>query len=261
MIRVALCGALGRMGSEVVRAVAQQDDMTLSVALEAEDHPNIGLKIGELEVISGLKDQIEKADVLVDFTNPEGAVEHVSIATERSIPAVVGVTALRDEQMEFIKKASAQIPIVYAPNMSVGVNLLFNLVSEAAEVLKDDFDFEIVEMHHRMKKDAPSGTAAKIADILSRVKRESQTIYGRQGFIGERKPHEIGIHALRGGDVVGEHCVIFAGDGERLEITHKASSRRTFAAGVIKAVRFVTNQKPGLFDMDDVLGLKKKKKS
>jgi 4-hydroxy-tetrahydrodipicolinate reductase len=244
------------MGSEVARIVTQQDDMTLSGALEAEDHPNIGLKIGELEVLSGLKDQIDKADVLVDFTNPEGAVEHVSIASERSVPAVVGVTALRDEQMELIKKASARIPLVYAPNMSVGVNLLFNLVSEAAGVLRDDFDVEIVEMHHRMKKDAPSGTAVKIADILSRVKGEGQKIYGRQGLIGERKPHEIGIHALRGGDVVGEHCVIFAGDGERLEITHRASSRRTFASGVVKAIRFVMNQKPGLFDMNDVLGLR-----
>lgn len=255
MIRVALCGALGRMGSEVARTIAEQDDMTLSVALEAENHPNIGVKMGELEVVSDLRSRIENADVLVDFTNPDGAVDHVSIASEQSVPAVVGVTALRDEQMEIIRRASEQIPIVYAPNMSVGVNLLFNLVSEAATILKDDFDFEIVEMHHRMKKDAPSGTAAKIADILSRVKEGSQQIYGRQGLIGGRKPQEIGIHALRGGDVVGEHHVIFAGNGERLEISHKASSRRTFASGVIKAVRFVINREPGLFDMNDVLGL------
>jgi 4-hydroxy-tetrahydrodipicolinate reductase len=256
MIRVALCGAMGRMGGEVARAIAGQKDMTLAAAIEAQAHPHVGTKLGETEVVSDLTGQIDSADVMVDFTNPEGAANHVSIAAEHSVPSVVGVTALSDEQMGVIRKSSTHIPVVYAPNMSVGVNLLFTLVSEAAEVLKDDFDFEIVEMHHRLKKDAPSGTAAKIADILSRVKEDSEKVHGRHGLIGERKPNEIGIHALRGGDVVGEHTVIFAGDGERLEFTHKVSSRRTFASGVIKAVRFVVNQKPGLFDMNDVLGLR-----
>lgn len=254
MIRVALCGALGRMGSEVARTIADQDDMLLSVAIEAEGHPKLNSRIDEAKIVCNLRDQIDQVDSVVDFTNPEGAVDHVSIAAEQGIPTVVGVTSLSDEQMEIMKKASNKIPIVYAPNMSVGVNLLFKLVSEAAATLKEGFDFEIVEMHHRMKKDAPSGTATKISEILSGVKGESHKIYGRQGFLGERKPEEIGIHAVRGGDVVGEHCVIFAGDGERLEITHKASSRRTFAVGVIKAIRFVMNQNSGLFDMNDVLG-------
>ncbi|MFQ6092954.1 MAG: 4-hydroxy-tetrahydrodipicolinate reductase [bacterium] len=255
MIHVALCGALGRMGSEVARTISEQEDMTLAAAIEAQSHPDLGTKLGETEVVSDLESQIDRADVLVDFTDPEGAVEHVSIAAGSSTPAVVGVTGLSNNQMELIEKASARIPIVYAPNMSVGVNLLFRLVSEAAEILKEGFDFEIVEMHHRMKKDAPSGTAAKIADILSRVKVDSRKVYGRRGMTGEREPNEIGIHALRGGDVVGEHRVIFAGDGERLEIGHKVSSRRTFAVGVIKAVRFVTNRSPGLYGMNDVLGL------
>jgi 4-hydroxy-tetrahydrodipicolinate reductase len=157
--------------------------------------------------------------------------------------------------MGTMKKASARIPIVYAPNMSVGVNLLFRLVAEAAGILNEGYDVEIVEMHHRMKKDAPSGTAAKIADIVKRVRAGGKEVHGRQGVIGERSPEEIGIHALRGGDVVGEHTVIFAGSGERLELTHKASSRRTFAAGVIRAIRFVQDQKPGLYDMKDVLGI------
>ena len=256
MIRVALCGAVGRMGGEVARAIAEQKDMTLAAAVEAQNHPHVGTKLGETEVVSDLTSQIDSVDVVVDFTNPEGATNHVSIAAEHTVPIVVGVTALSDEQMGIIRKSSTQIPIVYAPNMSVGVNLLFDLVSEAAEVFKDDFDFEIVEMHHRLKKDAPSGTAAKIADILSRVKKDGHNVYGRQGLVGERKPNEIGIHALRGGDVVGEHRVIFAGDGEMLEIIHKVSSRRTFASGVIKAIRFIHNQEPGLYDMTNVLGIK-----
>ena len=256
MIRIALCGALGRMGNEVARTVLEQKDMTLSVAVDAEGHPQLGSKIGDAEVVSSLKEHIEEADVVVDFTNPEGAVWHIDVAAGRGKPAVVGVTALSEDQMDRIRSASNSIPVVYAPNMSVGVNLLFKLVSQAAEVLKDGYDIEIVEMHHRMKKDAPSGTAAKVADILQQVKTGSRTVHGRQGLVGERKPDEIGIHALRGGDVVGEHTVIFAGDGERLEITHKASSRRTFAAGVIKAIRFVQNQSPGLYDMNDVLGIR-----
>lgn len=256
MIRVALCGALGRMGNEVARTIAHQEDMVLSVAIEAEDHPNLGSKIGEVEIMSDLITRVDQADVVVDFSSPEGVVDHVSTAAEQGIPDIVGVTGLSNQHMEIIKKVSNKVPIVYAPNMSVGVNLLFKLVSEAAVTLQEDFDFEIVEMHHRMKKDAPSGTAAKIADILSESKKESQKMYGRQGFVGERKKEEIGIHALRGGDVVGEHRVIFAGDGERLEIIHKASSRRTFATGVMKAIRFVMKQKPGLFDMNDVLGFK-----
>jgi len=255
MIRIALCGALGRMGNEVARAILEQDDVTLSVAVEADGHPEMGSRIGDAEVVSSLKDHIEATDVVVDFTNPEGALWHISVAADHGLPAVVGVTALSEAQREHIKTASSRIPIVYAPNMSVGVNLLFRLVSQAATVLKEGYDVEIVEMHHRMKKDAPSGTAAKIADILGTVKEQSQNVYGRHGLIGERKPMEIGIHALRGGDVVGEHCVIFAGDGERLEIAHKASSRRTFAAGVIRAVRFVDQRDPGLYDMTDVLGI------
>lgn len=255
MIRIALCGALGRMGNEVARTILEQKDMTLSVAVDAQGHPQLGSKIGDAEVVSSLKEHIEVADVVVDFTNPEGAVWHLSVAADQGKPAVVGVTALTEDQRERMKTESSRIPIVYAPNMSVGMNLLFKLVAQAGAVLKEGYDVEIVEMHHRMKKDAPSGTAVKIADILGAVKEKSQFVYERHGLTGERSPTEIGIHALRGGDVVGEHTVIFAGDGERLEITHKASSRRTFAAGVIKAIRFVQNQSPGLYDMNDVLGI------
>jgi len=254
MMRVALCGALGRMGSEVARAIADQGDMTVTVAIESKGHPKLGTRMADAEIVSDLREGIERADVVVDFTNPEGAVAHVTIAAQHKRPAVIGVTALTDQHMERIRAASKQIPIVYGPNMSVGMNLLFQLVSKAAKTLKEGFDFEIVEMHHRMKKDAPSGTAAKIADILTQAMRDSEKVYGRKGMVGERRPQEIGIHAVRGGDVAGEHCVIFAGDGERLEITHRASSRRAFAAGVVMAIRFVITHAPGFYGMDDVLG-------
>jgi 4-hydroxy-tetrahydrodipicolinate reductase len=193
--------------------------------------------------------------VVVDFTNPAGAAHHIGVCAQHGVPAVIGVTALHQDQMETIRKAAGRIAVVYAPNMSVGVNLLFRLVAETAGILDEGYDVEIVEMHHRMKKDAPSGTASKIAEIVRNVRHAGREVHGRQGLVGERNPQEIGLHALRGGDVVGEHTVIFAANGERLELTHKASSRRTFAAGVIRAIRFVTGQKPGLYDMKDVLGI------
>lgn len=256
MIHIALCGALGRMGGEVARAILEQDDLKVLVAVEAQGHRGIGTAVGETVVVSSLVDHIGEADVVVDFTNPEGAVRHLSVAADHGVPAVIGVTALNERQRADVEKASSRIPVVYAPNMSVGVNLLFKLVAETAAVLNEGYDVEIVEMHHRMKKDAPSGTAAKIADIVSTARGGCKHVYGRQGLVGERKGEEIGIHALRGGDVVGEHTVVFAGGGERLEITHKASSRRTFASGVIKAIRFVHQRTPGLYDMNDVLGLR-----
>jgi len=243
------------MGGEVARIVCEQKDMFFAAAVEVAGHPYLGTRLGEVEVISDLGSCVDSVGVVVDFTSPAGAAHHVTVCAEHGVPAVVGVTALSQAQMETIRKASTRIAIVYAPNMSVGVNLLFRLVAETAGILDEHFDVEIVEMHHRMKKDAPSGTAARIADIVKQARSGGMEVYGRQGVVGERKPQEIGLHALRGGDVVGEHTVIFAGQGERLELTHKASSRRTFAAGVIRAIRFVTDRKPGLYDMKDVLGI------
>lgn len=255
MISVAICGAMGRMGGEVSRLVCEQKDMAFTAAIELAGHPHIGMRLGEVDVVSDLSGCIDGVGVVVDFTNPAGAAHHASLCAKHGVPLVVGVTALKQDQMETIKKAADRIAIVYAPNMSVGVNLLFRLVAETAGILDKDYDVEIIEMHHRMKKDAPSGTAAKIAEIVRQVRGKGQDVHGRRGMVGERKPEEIGLHALRGGDVVGEHTVIFAGQGERLELTHKASSRRTFAAGVIRAIRFVASQKPGLYDMKDVLGI------
>jgi 4-hydroxy-tetrahydrodipicolinate reductase len=255
MIRIALCGALGRMGHAIVEAVAQQNDMSLTSAIEAPNHPGLGSRINSIGVVSSLEAVIATSDIVVDFTNPATTINHAILASNHKRPFVTGTTGLSNEQLAALHTTSKAIPMVVAPNMSVGVNLLYRLVENASKILGDDFDVEIVEMHHRFKKDAPSGTAARLADVLAKSKEGSAIIYGRKGMIGERPRKEIGVHALRGGDVVGEHTVIFAGLGERLEITHKAHSRATFANGVVRAIRFVMDKSPGIYTMADVLGL------
>jgi len=255
MIRIALCGALGRMGHAIAEAVSQQNDMSLTCAIEAPDNPGLGTRIGNIGVVSNLAAVIAASDIVVDFTNPVATLNHARIASTHRRPFVTGTTGLSKEQMAALEEASKAIPMVVAPNMSVGVNLLYRLVEEAAGVLGDDFDIEISEIHHRLKKDAPSGTAARLADILAKHRHGSATIYGRKGMIGERPKTEIAVHALRGGDVVGEHTVVFAGIGERVELTHKAHSRATFANGVVRAIRFVVDKPPGIYTMSDVLGL------
>jgi 4-hydroxy-tetrahydrodipicolinate reductase len=255
MIRIALCGALGRMGRAITEAVAQQNDMSLTSAIEAPNHPGLGSRINNVGVISSLEAVIATSDIVVDFTNPTTTMNHAMLASNHKRPFVTGTTGLSKEQLEALETASKAIPMVVAPNMSVGVNLLYRLVENASKILGDDFDVEIIETHHRFKKDAPSGTAARLADILARSKEGSTVIYGRKGLVGERPRKEIAIHALRGGDVIGEHTVIFAGIGERVEITHRAHSRATFANGVIRAIRFVVDKSPGIYTMGDVLGL------
>jgi len=256
MIRIALCGALGRVGHAIADAISQQNDMKLSSAIESPNHPGLGTRIDDAGVVSNLEPVIATTDVVVDFTNPAITVRHVELAAKSKKPFVTGTTGLTSEQVANLEKAAKVIPIVFAPNMSVGVNLLYKLVDDAAGILGADFDVEIIETHHRFKKDAPSGTAARLADILAKSKSGSTVIHGRQGMIGERPNNEIAVHALRGGDVVGEHTVVFAGIGERLEITHRAHSRATFANGVIRAIRFVMDKSPDLYTMGDVLGLK-----
>lgn len=255
MVKIALCGALGRVGHAIADAISQQNDMKLSSAIEAPDHRGLGTKIYDVGVVNNLDPVIATSDVVVDFTNPATTVSHAELAAKSNKPFVTGTTALSKDQIDTIEKASHTIPIVLAPNMSVGVNLLYKLVDDAAGILGDDFDVEITETHHRFKKDAPSGTAARLADILAKSKSGSTIIHGRQGMIGERPQNEIAVHALRGGDVVGEHTVVFAGIGERVEITHRAHSRATFANGVVRAIRFVIDKSPGLYTMGDVLGL------
>ena len=255
MIRIALCGVLGRMGRVIAEVIEQQNDMTLSSAVEAPNHPGLGTKISGVGVVKNLEAVINTSDVIVDFTNPAATVSHAEEAAKSRKPFITGTTGLSNDHIAILENASKTIPMVVAPNMSVGVSLLYKLVENAAEILGDGFDIEIVEAHHRFKKDAPSGTAARLADILAARKQGSAVIHGRDGMIGERPQKEIAVHALRGGDVVGEHTVVFAGIGERVEITHRAHNRSTFANGVIRAIRFVMDKSSGIYSMSDVLGL------
>jgi 4-hydroxy-tetrahydrodipicolinate reductase len=237
-LRVALIGAAGRMGQAI-----------------------IGLAQGEgVEVVAkmDLGDQLafRDADVAIDFSHADAAASICEVAIESKTPLVIGTTGHTMKQRDCIVGASKQIPVVLASNFSVGVNVLFALTENIAKILGDDFDLEIVETHHRMKKDAPSGTAKTLADILQHARQTKTLRHGREGMIGERDRSEIGIHSIRGGDVIGDHTVIFAGQSERLELTHRASSRDTFARGAIRAARWVIGKSPKLYDMRDVLGLK-----
>jgi len=264
MIKVIVSGVCGRMGSMISRLVCEQKDMELVGAVERPGHEAIGCDISEklgyeeigVTIVDNLEQVIELGEVLIEFTNPKTTIEHLEIAASNNKAMVIGTTGLNDTQVARIEKLSNSIPIVFAPNMSIGVNLLFKLVGEVAKILGDDYEIEIIEVHHHHKKDAPSGTAIKLGKIIAEsLNRDFNqvTVYGRQGQIGTRKKEEIGIFAVRAGDVVGEHTVLFCTEGERIELIHRAHSRLTFAQGAIKAARFVAKQSPGLYDMQDVL--------
>jgi len=224
----------------------------------AEHHPELQVA-GQIDLGDDLLPLIKEVDVVVDFSFHDATAQFAAVCAEHRKALVIGTTGHSDAEKSQISSLKAHIPMVWASNYSTGVNTLFWLTRKAAEILGPDFDLEVVEMHHRVKKDAPSGTAATLAEILAAVRKQqlSKVIrHGRVGIVGERTPAEIGMHALRGGDVVGDHTVIFAANGERLELTHKASSRETFAKGALRAAQWVVHQKPGLYDMQDVLGLK-----
>ncbi len=271
MLKVAVTGCAGRMGKEIARVVIAADGMELVGGTEYKGHESIGKDllayIGEGHETSGggpkiaadLKEIVKETDVVIDFTLPESSIEHFNVAADGGKAIVIGTTGFSKEQVEKIHKRKNEVRCVVAPNMSVGVNAAFKLVSEAVKILGRGYDIEIVEMHHRLKKDAPSGTAAKLAEICAEgTKRDLAKVgvYGRHGMVGERKPDEIGIMTLRGGDVVGEHTVIFAGEGERLEITHRCTSRKNFAMGAVRAAAWVVEKQNGIYDMQDVLGLR-----
>ena len=242
--RVIITGAKGRMGRALLGCAAK--------------HPELAVT-GQIDQGDSLADVIGNGDVVVDFSSHSATPAIARLCAERGKALVVGTTGHSDGGREQIAGVKTRIPIVMASNFSTGVNTLFWLTRQAAEILGPDFDLEIVEMHHRLKKDAPSGTAATLAEILTAVRKihpKQGLRHGRSGIVGERTGTEIGMHSIRGGDVVGDHTVIFAGDGERVELTHKASSRDTFANGALRAARWVVSQKPGLYDMQDVLGLK-----
>lgn len=267
MTRIAVAGAAGRMGKALIEAVEQAEGCTLAAAVERPGSSVVGADAGELAglgrlgvAVSGdLEAVVDAFDVLIDFTLPEATAAHVEVCRAAGRKMVIGTTGMDEAQRARIEAAGAETAVVFAPNMSVGVNLSLKLLEMAARVLGDDVDIEIVEAHHRHKVDAPSGTALRmgqaVADTLGRDLSEC-AVYGREGRTGERDRKTIGFETIRAGDIVGEHTVMFAGIGERLEVTHKASSRMTFAKGAVRAATWLKAHEHGLFDMQDVLGLK-----
>ncbi len=262
-MRIAICGIAGRMGRAIL-SVAVEKGHTLSQALDAEQCPLLGQDAGsmiskKLDVeIESLKNATLNADVVIDFSAPPATEILLQKALERKIPVVIGTTGFSDTQKEKIQHAAGTIPIVFSPNMSVGVNLLFKLTQLAASVLQDGYDVEIFEAHHRLKKDSPSGTAKKLIDIVMETRKDlhaAKLMHGREGIIGQRSNNEIGVMVMRGGDIVGEHTVYFIANGERVELTHRATSRDNFARGAVMAAEFVANKRDGLYTMFDVLGL------
>ncbi len=262
-MKVAVAGVCGKMGKVIAKLVYEDKDLELAAVSESPQSNCVGKKLKDvmdidldLEIKDSLKEQ--NFDVLIDFTTPEATIDHLYLCSQKRKPAVIGTTGLSKDQQKILKEIAKSIPIVYSPNMSVGVNLLFKLAPHIASVLGNDYDIEIVEIHHRFKKDAPSGTAVRLAENIAEALGrdiEKVGIFGRKGLIGERKQEEIGIFAVRAGDVVGEHTVIFATLGERIEITHRAHSRETFARGAIRAAKWIYGKPEGLYTMWDVLGL------
>ena len=263
---IAIAGASGRMGRMLIEAIQNAPDARLAGALDIPGSPALGADAtAYLGVTSGIvitPDQhegLKNAKYLIDFTRPEGTLAHLRVCRELGVNMIIGTTGFTAEQKAEIDDAARDIAIVMAPNMAVGVNVVFKLLAQAAKALKEGYDIEIIEAHHRYKVDAPSGTALKMGEVVAEaVGRDLKdcAVYGREGVTGERDPSTIGFATIRGGDVVGDHTVLFAGIGERIEITHKSSSRATYAQGSLRAVRFLANQPHGLFGMDDVLGLK-----
>lgn len=254
MTRITLCGVAGRMGTEISRALKAQPDMALVLGVEAKGHCAVGSTIDGAPVVDDLRAGFRACDVIVDFAAPPAA-QSARIAAEKGVAFITGTTGLDEVQQAELKQAAKCIPLLYASNMSMGITAAGALLRTAVRWLPG-YDVEIMEMHHRRKQDAPSGTALRLAGIVREAQDELKALHGRVGETGGRSGHELGIHALRGGDVVGEHHVIFAGPGERLVITHIADNRMAFVAGVLAGVRFIIGRSPGLYGMEDVLGIR-----
>lgn len=267
MIKIAVAGATGRMGSRITALSKEYEGLQLAGAFERKGHPHIGKDIGPLvgignvgvKLVEDLESIVDKVDLIVSFTTVEASLEHLRLASSKGKSMVVGTTGFSKDALKEVSELTKKIPCVMASNMSTGVNLLLKVLKDIARVLGDGYDVEIIEAHHRMKKDAPSGTALKMAQAVAEALNrnlEETAVYARKGIIGERTAKEIGIQTIRAGDIVGEHTVIFGGLGERIEVTHKASSRDTFARGALRAALWVHDKPAGLYDMQDVLGLK-----
>ncbi|MDO9585097.1 MAG: 4-hydroxy-tetrahydrodipicolinate reductase [Syntrophales bacterium] len=269
MVKAIVTGAAGRMGSRIISLMRAIDGIEVAGAVEQPAHPSIGKDAGEnlaigrigVNIEPDLRGCIEKGDVVIDFTSHEASIRHLEIAAEKGCAIVIGSTGFTPEEMKKAAELTGHMPCVLSPNMSVGVNVMFKVLNIAAGILGGDYDVEIMEAHHNLKKDAPSGTAMKMAGIVAETlgrDLEEVGVYSRKGLIGERTKKEIGIQTLRAGDIVGDHMVMFCGAGERIEFIHRAHSRDNFARGAIRAAKWIVGQKNGLYDMQDVLGLRKR---
>lgn len=264
--RFAVAGASGRMGKTLIEAIIQHPQSELAGAFDLPNSPLLGRDAGDFMgqatgvlVTTDIRHALETADVMIDFTRPEGTLSHLPFCVETNTKAVIGTTGFEARQLETLREFSEKIAMVWAPNMAVGVNATFKLLEVAAKILNQGYDIEIIEAHHNKKVDAPSGTALRmgetIADVLG-IDLNEKGVFAREGITGEREAGTIGFSTIRGGDIVGDHTVLFAGTGERIEITHKSASRMTYAQGSIRAAQFLSDKQSGLFDMQDVLGLK-----
>ncbi len=265
MVNVAVSGALGRMGVRILTLASLSKDFKVAGAFEHSKSAGLGKDLGQalglgkemgvkIETLS--EKSLKNADGLIDFSSPEGIRQSVELCVKAGIPIVIGTTGVKPEDEKYIAEASKKIPVIFSPNMSIGANFLFELARLAAQKLNSGYDIEIVEAHHRLKKDAPSGTAKKIAQVISEAKGwdlKKVARYGREGVTGERGKDELGIHVIRAGEIVGDHTVIFSGAGETVELVHKAHSRDAFAKGALKALQFLVGKKPGTYTMADVL--------
>jgi len=267
MVKVIVIGAGGRMGGRIITLGSATEGIELVGAVESPGHPLVGKDVGEylglgvtgVAVSSELASTVGKADVVIDFSHHNVVVPHLKVTAGAGKATVIGTTGLTNEERDAVRDLSRTAPVLLAPNMSVGVNVLFKVLADVSRILGDDYDVEIVEAHHNQKKDAPSGTAVRMAQIIAESLRrdlDAVAVYERKGMIGARPPKEIGIQTLRAGDIVGEHNVLFGGMGERLEFIHRAHSRDNFARGALRAAKWIAGRKPGFYDMQDVLGLK-----
>ena len=264
-LRIAIAGASGRMGRMLIDAVLNAPDCSLAGALDIADSPALGQDAGAfagrstgVTITSDLRQGLAQAQLLIDFTRPEGTLAHLAVCRALGVKAVIGTTGFTPAQKAEITEHAGQIALMMAPNMSVGVNVMLKLLDQAARALNTGYDIEVIEAHHRHKVDAPSGTALQIGEVLAHAlgrDLKNCAVYARHGVTGERDPSSIGFATVRGGDIVGDHTVLFAGTGERIEISHKSSSRATYAQGSLRAARFLASRDRGLFDMNDVLGL------
>jgi 4-hydroxy-tetrahydrodipicolinate reductase len=262
MVKLIITGVGGKVGSAILKLALTDNDVAVTGGLETQNHPLVGTLLespsgrAEAPVVDSLAPIIEECDAVIDFTDPNASLEHFRIATAHKKAIIIGTTGFSDEALKEMKNTPGARAVV-SPNMSVGMNLMFDMVEKLSRILKSGYDVEIVEMHHRLKKDAPSGTAVKLMEVIEAAQpdRDWLEVFGRKGITGQRKDDEIGVLALRGGDVVGEHTVMFAGIGERLEVTHRAYSRENFARGAIVAAKWIRGKGDGVYSMKDVLGL------